>query len=82
MGLDGCLLPITFPVTVGLGENMVGALNALAPIPATGGGLRPCAQGVSIRLSRFRIQRLLFSRSYVVSHDPLSVFEAMVDIEL
>jgi len=41
--LDGCLLPITLPVTVGLGENVAGALNALVPVPASGGGRRPCA---------------------------------------
>ena len=36
--LDGCLLPITLPVTVGLGENATSALNALVPVPASGGG--------------------------------------------
>ena len=36
------------PVTVGLGESMAVALNALAPVPATGGGERFCAQGLPI----------------------------------
>jgi len=49
--LDGCLLPITLPVTVGLSENATGALNALVPVPASGGGRRPCAQGLLIRTS-------------------------------
>jgi len=35
------LLPITLPVTVGLGENAAGVLNALIPVPASGGELRP-----------------------------------------
>jgi len=71
-----------FPVTVGLGESMAGALNAPAPVPATGGGWCLCTRGLSIRLSHFRIRRLLFSQAYVDSHDLISVFEAMVDIEL
>ena len=40
-------------MTDGLGENAAGALNALVPVPAPGGGLRPCAQGLSIRTSLF-----------------------------
>jgi len=71
-----------FPVTVGLGEDTAGALNALAPVPATGGGLRPCARDLSIRPRHFRIQWLLFGRASVDSHDPLSVFEVTFDIEL
>ena len=67
-------------MTVGLGENAVGALNALVPVPASGGGRRPCARGSLVRTSQFRIRRLLFGRALVDSHDPLSVFEAMVDI--
>ena len=51
--LDGCLFPITLPVTVRLGENAAGALNALVPVPASGGGRRPCARGLSIRTSLF-----------------------------
>ena len=43
--LDGCLFPITLPVTVGLGENAAGALNALVPVPVSDGGRRPCARG-------------------------------------
>jgi len=51
--LDGCFLPITLPVTVGLGENAAGALNVLVPVPALGGGRRPCARGLLIRTSQF-----------------------------
>jgi len=69
-------------MTVGLGENTVGALNALVPMPASGGGQHPCARGLSIRTSWFRIQRTLFSRASVDSHDPFSVFEAIVGIVL
>jgi len=54
--LDGYLLPITLPVTVGLGENAIGALNALVPAPASGGGRRPCARSLSTRMSQFPIQ--------------------------
>ena len=78
--LDGCLLSITLPVTAGLGENATGALNALVPVPASGGGRRPCARGLSIRMSQFRIRRSMLSRASADSHDPFSVFEAMVDI--
>ena len=53
VGLDGCLLPITFPVTVGWGEDIAGALNALAPVPATGGGECFCARGSPIRSTLF-----------------------------
>ena len=50
--LDGCLLPITLPVIVRLGENAPGALNALVPVPASGGGRRPCARGLLICTSQ------------------------------
>ena len=78
--LDGCLLPITLPVTVGLGENTTCALNVLVPVPASGGGWRPCAQGLKFRTSQFRIRRSPFSRALVDLYDPFSVFEAMVVI--
>jgi len=76
--LDGCLLPITLPMTVGLGENVAGALNALVPVPASGGGQRPCARGLLIHTSQFRIRRSSSARASVDSHDPFSLFEAMV----
>jgi len=75
--LDGCLLPITLPVTVGFGENTAGTLNALVPVPALGGGRCPCALGLLIHTSQFCIQRLLFSRAIADSHDHFSAFEAM-----
>jgi len=75
---DGCLFPITLPVTDGLGENTAGALNALVPVPASGGGWRPCARGLSIRTSLFPYSRVVGSRASDDSHDALSVFEATV----
>ena len=69
-------------MTVVLGENLVGALNALASIPVTDGEWRLCARDLLIRPSHFRIRRLPFSRASVDSHDPLSTFEALVDIML
>jgi len=70
-----------FLVTVGLGESMLGALNALAPVPAIGGGQHLYARGLSIRPSHFRI-RWSFNRASIDSHDLVSVFEVIVDIEL
>ena len=40
--LTGACSPITLPMTVGLGGSMADALNALASVPATGGGGRFC----------------------------------------
>ena len=71
-----------FPMTVGLGENMTGTINALVSVPVTGGGWRPCARGLSVRTGHFRIRQSLSSRASVDSHDPFSVFEAMVSIVL
>jgi len=51
--LDGCLFPITLPMTDGLGENAAGALNAQVPVPPSGDGRRPCARGLSIHSSLF-----------------------------
>ena len=74
--LDGCLFPITLPVTDGLGENAADALNALVPVPASDGGRRPCARGLSIRTSLFPYSTVAGARAPVDSHDALSVFEA------
>ena len=68
------------PMAVGLGENTAGALNALVPVPASGGGRRPCARGLSIRMSQFRIRRSLSGRASADLRDPFSMFEAMVGI--
>ena len=75
---DGCLPPITLPVTVGLGENTAGALNALVPVPASGGGRRPCARRLPIRSSLFPYSTVAGARALVDSQDVLSVFEATV----
>jgi len=74
--LDRCWFPITLPGTDGLGENTAGALNALVPVPASGGERRPCARGFSIRTSLFPYSTVADARSPVHSHDPLSTFEA------
>ena len=75
---DRCLFPITLPVTDGLGENVAGALNALVPVPVSGGGRRPCARGLPIRTSLFPYTTVAGTRALVDSPDGLSVFETMV----
>ena len=72
------MIPITLPVTDGLGENAAGALNALVPVPALGSGWRPCARGLLIHTSLFPYSRVVGSRASDNSHDALSVFEATV----
>jgi len=64
------------PVTDGLGENAAGALNALVPVPVSGGGRRPYARGLSIRTSLFPYSTVAGARAPVDSHDSLSAFEA------
>jgi len=63
-------------VTDGLGGNAAGALNALIPVPASGGGRRPCARGLSIRTSLFPYSTVAGAPALVDSHDALPVFEA------
>ena len=65
-------------MTDGLGENAAGALNALVPVRASGGGRRPCVRDLSIRTRLFPYLRVAGSRAPVDSHDAPSVFEAMV----
>jgi len=67
-------------VTDGLGENAAGALNALVPMPASGGGRRPCVRGLSIRTNLFPYSTVAGGGASVGSHDALSVFEA-VDVD-
>ena len=71
------MFPITLPVTCGLGENAAGALNALVPVPVSGGGRRPCARRLPIRSSPFPYSTVTFARALVDSQDALSVFEAI-----
>jgi len=75
---DGCLFPITLPVTDGLGENAAGALNALVPMPASGGVRRPCARGLPIRTSLSPYSTVAGARALGDSQDALSVFVATV----
>ena len=65
-------------MTVGLGENTPGALNALVPVPASDGGRRPCARGPPIRKSLFPYSTASGARALVDSWDALSVFDATV----
>jgi len=44
--LTGACSPITLPVTIELGESMLVALNALAPVLAIGGGECFCADSL------------------------------------
>ena len=64
-------------MTCGLGENASGALNALVPVPASGGGKRPCARRLPIRSSLFPYSTVTGGRALVDSLDVLSVFKAM-----
>jgi len=72
------LFPITLPVTDGLLEYAAGALNALVPVPASGGGRRPCARGLLICTSLFPYLTVAGARALVDSQDALSVFVATV----
>jgi len=62
-----------------LGESAADALNALVPVPVSGGGRRPCARGLSIRMSLFPYSTVTGARALIDSHDALSVFEATDD---
>jgi len=58
---------------------MVVALNALAPVPMTGGRERFCDRGLPIRSMLFRSPTVSGYRALGHSLDLISVFEAMVD---
>ena len=66
------------PVTGALGENAAGALHALFPVPASGGGRRPCARRLPIRSSLFPYSMVAGAGALIDSLDTLSVFEAAV----
>jgi len=72
------MFPITLPVTGVLGGNTTGTLNALVPVPASGGGRRPCARRLPIRSSLFPYLTVVGARAVIDSLDALSVFEAAV----
>ena len=61
-----------------LGENTTGALNALVPVRASGGGRRPCARRLLVRSSLFPYSTVVGARALIDSLDALSVFEAAV----
>jgi len=65
-------------VTGVLGENATGALNALVPVRASGGGRRPCARRLPIRSSLFPYSMVVDARALIDSLDALSVFKAAV----
>ena len=54
---------------------MAGALNALVPVPALGGGRRPGARRLPIRSSLFPYSTVAGARALIDSQDALSVFE-------
>ena len=60
-----------------LGGNATGALNALAPVRASGSGRRPCARLLPICSSLFPYSTLVGARALIDSLDTLSVFEAV-----
>jgi len=60
-------------MTCVLGENATGALNTLVPMPTSGGGRRPCARCLPIRLSLLPYLTEAGARALI---DSLSVFEA------
>jgi len=65
-------------VTGVLGENTTGALNALVPVHALGGGWRPCARRLLVRSSLFPYPTVVGARALIDSLDALSVFVASV----
>ena len=77
---DGCLFPITLPVTSVLGGKTTGALNALALVRASGGVQCPCARRFPTRSSPFPYSTAASAQPLVDSLDAISVFEA-VDVE-
>jgi len=76
----GACSPITLPVTVGLGGSMAVAFNALTSVLATSSGGRFCTRGSSIRLMLFPYSMVVGHRALVDSLDPVSVFEATINI--
>ena len=67
-------------MTSGLGGNAAGALNALVPVHASGGGRRPCARCLLVRSSLFPYSTVVGARALIDSLDAFSVFE-VVDVE-
>jgi len=66
------------PVTGVLGGNATGALNALVPARASGGGRRPHARRLLVRSSLFPYSTVVGARALIDSLDALSVLEAAV----
>jgi len=58
---------------------MAVALNALASVPAIGGGGHFCARGSSIRSTLLLYSMVAGHRAPIDSVDPVSVFEATID---
>jgi len=75
---DGCLFPITLPLTSVLGGKAAGTLNALALVCASGGGQCPCARRLLIRSRLFPYSTVVSTRPLSDSLDAISVFEAAV----
>jgi len=65
-------------VTSVLGGSATGALNALVPVRASGGGRRPRARRLLVRSSLFPYPTVVGARALIDSLDALSVFEVGV----
>ena len=63
-------------MTCVLGGEASGAFNASARVRASGGGRRPCARRLPVRVSLFPYSTAASARPLIDSLDALSVFEA------
>ena len=75
---DGCLFPITLPVTSVLGGKAAGAFNAPALVRVSVGGQCPCTRRLLVRSSLSPYSTVAGARPLSDSFDAFSVFEAVV----
>ena len=61
-----------------LGGSATGALNALVPVRASGGGRRPCVRRLLVCSSLFPYSTVVGARALIGSLDAFPVFEAVV----
>jgi len=73
---DGCMFPITPPVTCVLGGEASGAFNAPARVRVSGGGQCLCARRCPIRSSPLPYSTVFGARPPIDSLDAISIFEA------
>ena len=67
-------------MTYVLGGEASGLFNALARVRASGGGRRPCARRLPVRVSLFPYSTAASARPLIDSLDAISVFE-VVDVD-